>query len=197
MSAADENSSRMCKASDFAPGDIGSLTWIHDHGLVEVRDNGHCAQWKHLLPDGRKLSWVPLTSNARLHSGTYSWDFNIAGMGDRQIGVGCGLLFSGHRLDWGFFGYLGASRTAVSYDPSTGDVVTATESIQGNLPTFRDSGTVSVHATLPRNEPGKMKFIVSGIESNELKLPGGAVICPAACFLELGQTVTIANLKKH
>ena len=54
-------------------------------------------------------------------------------MASRQIGVGFMLLWN-IGPDWGLFGYLGASATAWSYDPSTGDVVSATKSIQMLLP---------------------------------------------------------------
>jgi len=100
--------------------------------------------------------------------------------------------------DWGFFGYLGASNTAWSYDPSTGDVVTATESIEGGLPKFENgrSGVVQVDAYLPRHDAGVIKFIVNGVESKPIPVPVGSVILPAACFLKPGQRITLTELKR-
>ena len=77
-------------------------------------------------------------------------------LGDARLGIGFMLLWDIRRPDWGFFGYLGSSTSAWSYDPSTGDVVYNTKSIQGGLPTVADghSGVVSIRLELPRDAAG-------------------------------------------
>ena len=115
-------------------------------------------------------------------------------MARAQIGVGFMLLWS-VGPDWGFFGYLGASSTAWAYDPSTGDVVCNTESIQGGLPKFADgrTGEVSVHLDLPRHAEGSARFLVEGVYTRVIPLPEGAVVLPAACLLTESQRVTLAG----
>jgi hypothetical protein len=99
----------------------------------------------------------------------------------------------------GFFGYLGASNSAWSYDPSTGDIVLDTRSIHGGLPKFADGrrGVVSMELNLPRIAEGNARFIVDGTETPVIDLPDGAVILPAACFLKEGQKVTLANFQRE
>jgi hypothetical protein len=118
-------------------------------------------------------------------------------MASRQIGVGFMLLWN-IGPDWGLFGYLGASATAWSYDPSTGDVVSATKSIQGGLPKFGDgrTGVVSVELNLPRDIEGDARFIIAGAETSPIPLPSGAVVLPAACFLKETQSITLANFRR-
>jgi hypothetical protein len=132
-----------------------------------------------------------------LHSGSFRWDFVVEEMARAQVGVGFMLLWD-IGPDWGFFGYLGASPTACAYDPSTGDVVRNTKSIQGDLPKFADrhTGIVSVHLDLPRLAEGSARFLVNGAETRAIPLPEGAVVLPAACFLKEGQRVTLANLQR-
>jgi hypothetical protein len=118
-------------------------------------------------------------------------------MASRQIGVGFMLLWN-IGPDWGFFGYLGASATAWAYDPSTGDVVSAAKSIQGGLPKFEDgrTGVVSVELNVPRDVEGSGRFIIAGTETNPIPLPSGAVVLPAACFLEVTQKISLANFRR-
>jgi hypothetical protein len=89
-----------------------------------------------------------------LHSGTFSLDFVVDDMANAQIGVGFLLAFEGGLFDWGFYGYLGAGAFAWAYDPSTGDLVTGTESIQGRLPKFPNSrtGVVTLEVDSPRTQ---------------------------------------------
>jgi hypothetical protein len=132
-----------------------------------------------------------------LHSGTFSVDFVVDDMANAQIGVGFLLAFQGGLLDWGFYGYLGAGAFAWAYDPSTGDVVTRTESIQGGLPRFLDgrSGVVTLELELPRMEVGFARFRIQGQDSRPISLPEGAVIVPAACLLKERQRVTLAPIR--
>jgi hypothetical protein len=118
-------------------------------------------------------------------------------MSNAQLGVGFLLAFEGGLLDWGFYGYLGAGSFAWAYDPSTGDVVTRTESIQGGLPTFLDgrTGVVTVEFQLPRNEAGTARFRIQGKASRDISLQRGAVVAPAACLLKEGQRVTLAAIR--
>jgi hypothetical protein len=128
-----------------------------------------------------------------LHSGTFRLDFIVDEMASSQIGLGFLLGYEGGLLDWGFFGYLGAGRAAWAYDPSTGDVVNDTKSIEGGLPKFEDgrTGVVSMELELPRDGAGTGRFRVQGQASRPIALPSGAVVVPAACLLKEGQRVTL------
>jgi hypothetical protein len=79
----------------------------------------------------------PKEKGARLHSGRFRWDFVIDELADAQLGPGFMLLWD-VGPDWGFFGYLGSSTSAWAYDPSTGNVVYNTKSIEGGLPKIAD-----------------------------------------------------------
>jgi hypothetical protein len=127
----------------------------------------------------------------------FRWDFVVDEMACAQIGVGFMLLWD-VGPDWGFFGYLGASPTAWAYDPSTGDVVCNTKSIQGGLPKFSNgrTGVVSVHLHLPRRDEGFGSFVVDGLETLRVRLPAGAVVLPAACFLKESQRVTLNRYER-
>lgn len=168
----------------------------HNSHLLTVSNAGLTIEWGPKKPEYTAKyyppAWVPATTMAQLHSGRFAWDFVVNEMADRQIGIGFMLLWD-IGPDWGFFGYLGASRTAWSYDPSTGDVVTEEKSIQGNLPTFEDrrTGTVSVELHLPRYAEGSGVFSVNGVASRPIPLPMGSVVLPAACLLNESQKVTI------
>ena len=142
-----------------------------------------------------KIIWVPIETKARLHSGKWSLEYHVESIGTRQIGVGF-LLGWNVGPDWGFFGYLGSSSSAWSYDPSTGDIVTNTKSILGNLPKFNgSSGIISLELDLPKDKIGEFTFIVDGIRTPTQQLPNpGAVVIPAICLLSHGQKVTIGNL---
>jgi hypothetical protein len=115
-----------------------------------------------------------------------------------QIGIGIMLLWE-IGPDWGFFGYLGSSSSAWAYDPSTGDVVYNTKSIQGGLPKFADGhkGVVTVHLDLPREGEGKARFSINGTETRPILLPDNSVVLPAACFMKETQKVTLANFKQQ
>jgi hypothetical protein len=122
---------------------------------------------------------VPAITRLVLHSGSFRWDFVVEEMADAQIGIGFLLLWD-VGPDRGFFGYLGASSTAWSYDPSTGDVVTRTASIEGGLPRFADrrTGRVSVELETPRHGAGRGRFVVDGTASRWIGLSDGAVVAP-------------------
>jgi hypothetical protein len=141
------------------------------------------------------IAWAPVATKAKLHSGKWSLEFYVESMENRQIGAGF-LLNWNVGPDWGFFGYLGSSSTAWSYDPSTGDIVTNTESIHGNLPKFTgNSGVIGLELDLPINETGTFTFIIDGVRTPTKQLPNtGAVVIPAVCLLSRGQKVTIRNL---
>jgi len=191
----------LLKAMAFADDDTGTTKWNTEHNgdLLSVTNNGHTIEWKPLQRGGDELppAWVPASTCLHLHSGRFRWDFIVDEMAYRQIGIGFMLLWD-LGPDWGFFGYLGASPTAWSYDPSTGDVVCATESIQGGLPKFKDgrTGVVSVELEVPRNSEGQGKFIVDGVETLPIRLPAGAVVLPAACLLKETQRITLANFSR-
>ena len=191
----------LLKATAFAKNDIGTLAWNTEHNseLLLFSNENRTVEWKTSEQDGDQVTpvWIPASTRLYLHSGQFQWDFVIEEMASGQIGIGFMLLWD-VGPDWGFFGYLGASSTAWSYDPSTGDVVTATESIQGGLPKFENgrSGIVTVQLDIPRKDKGEGKFKIGDIESKPIILPEGAVILPASCLLKEGQRVTLANFKR-
>lgn len=135
-------------------------------------------------------SWLASQTTARLAGGSYSWDFIIEDIADRQIGVGIML----DPPDWGFFRYLGAGRNAWSYDAYEGAIVTETEAIYTNLPCFDGRGSVSVHLDL--EESHTCVFEVGGVATPAIQLPEGCVVIPAACLLKKGQVVTLANFHR-
>jgi hypothetical protein len=197
------------KATDLRQTDVGALTWSQEHNsdLLTVSADGASVEWAERPEEfyakrnpnwAGPPAWVPASTLAQLHSGVFAWDFDIEEMANAQIGIGFMLLWTSGP-DWGFFGYLGSSQTAWSYDPSTGDVVTNTASIQGGLPKFAEaqSGVVSVELSLPREGPGSGRFKVNGVESSAIELPQSSVVLPAACFLKQSQRVTLANFAQR
>lgn len=190
------------KASIYSLNDIGKLGWNpeHNNDLLTVTSGGLTIKWDESKDKENEEppSWIPASTLLLLHSGKFSLDFVIDEMSEAQIGVGFMIqLTDGENVgsDWGFYGYLGASNTAWSYDPSTGDVVTATNSIEAGLPKFENGhyGIVQINLNLPRHEKGVAKFIVNGVSSKPIPLPEGAVVLPAACFFVPGQQITLKN----
>lgn len=192
----------LLKATAFPAGEVGSFVWDADHNadLLTVSDGGRTIKWgprkaeytgKYYPP-----AWVPASTRARLHSGRFQWDFVIDELAGAQVGVGFMLLWD-VGPDWGFFGYLGSGTSAWAYDPSTGDVVYNTRSIQGGLPKITDgrSGVVTVRLDLPRDAAGTGVFSVNGTDSLPIGLPEGSVVLPAACFLRESQKVSLANFR--
>ncbi|CAF4861210.1 unnamed protein product [Rotaria sp. Silwood1] len=163
----------------------------HANSSLRFSNNDCTVEWI----EASQAIWIPIETKAKLHSGKWSLEFDVEWMGTHQIGVGF-LLDWNIGPDWGFFGYLGSSRSAWSYDPSTGDIVTNTESVHGNLPKFSgNSGVIGLELDLPKNEIGKFTFIVDGVRTPTKQLPkSGAVAIPAVCLLSRGQKVTIRNL---
>ncbi len=186
---------QLANAMTYEKEDIGKVEWNNKDSLILSNDN-QIMEWN---SKNGQIAFLPATTALRLHSGKYSLDFNIEEMNSAQIGVGFILLWDNGLLDWGFFGYLGAGFYAWSYDPSTGDVINAENSIQGGLPKFENkrSGIITIELNLPRNAEGEGKFIVNGIKSNPIKLPIGAVVVPAATLLRKDQKITISNFKTY
>jgi hypothetical protein len=192
----------LLKAHLLHENDIGVFKWDskHNNGHLSVTNSELTIEWDaNKQPSQAKFDpiWVPASTCAQLHSGEYSWDFVVEEMASAKIGIGFMLQWN-IGPDWGFLGYLGSSSSAWSYDPSTGDIVYATESIQGGLPTFEDghTGVVSVELHLPRHAEGMAKFIVNGKDAPIIKLPESSVVLPAACFLKKTQKITLAKFKR-
>ena len=174
--------------------DFGEFRFANDRGedsSLQLTNNDCTVEWAR----PPQLAWVRVPTKTKLHSGKWSLEFHVESMRERQIGVGF-LLDWNIGPDWGFFGYLGSSNSAWSYDPSTGDIVSGTESVHGHLPKFtNDSGVIGLEVDLPANEKGKFTFIVDGVRTPTKELPNsGAVVIPAVCLLSIGQKVTIKNL---
>jgi len=144
-----------------------------------------------------KLAWVPVETSLQLHSGNYFIEFYVEEMASYQIGVGF-LLDWNIGPDWGFFGYLGSSSSAWSYDPSTGDIVYNTRSIAGRLPKFKENkGTIAIKFSLPEDGNCTAQFIVDKLELDPIiDLPKEAVVIPAVCLLRKLQKVTLTKCIK-
>jgi hypothetical protein len=187
------------RAGDLAEGDIGAYSWdpAHNAELLTVGNEGKTLEWGPRKPGYSGVhyppAWVPAKTLLLLHSGNFRLDFIVDEMANRQIGLGFLLAYEGGLLDWGFFGYLGAGSAAWSYDPSTGDVVNETKSIEGGLPKFADgrTGVVTLELELPRDGTGTACFRVQNKSSRSIALSSGAVVVPAACLLEESQRVTL------
>ena len=203
METQEDSEPRPLEARDLRQGDIGACTWdaTHNDNLLTVSNAGKTVEWGprkagyhgvHYPP-----AWVPAKTLLLLHSGTFSLDFVVDDMVNAQIGVGFLVAFERGLLDWGFYGYLGAGSFAWAYDPSTGDVVTGTESIQGGLPTFPGgrTGVVTLELDLPRRDAGIAHFRIQGQNSRGIALPAGAVVVPAACLLKERQRVTLVPIR--
>lgn len=194
---------QLLQAKSISLKEIGSMVWNaeHNNDLLTVSNCGHTVEWcpskSSDTANRYPPAWVPAITMAQLHSGRFAWDFVVNEMADRQIGIGFMLLWN-FGPDWGFFGYLGASPTAWAYDPSTGDVVTAESSVEGNLPTFenRHTGKVRIELDLPRNAEGSAMFSINGVASRPILLPRGSVVLPAACLLKESQKVTIESFAR-
>jgi hypothetical protein len=202
MSEDAEREPALLKSTAFVGGDTGSFEWDagHNADLLTVSNDGRTIEWGPRKPQyaGKYYppAWVPASTRARLHSGRFRWDFVIDELAGAQLGIGFMLLWD-IGPDWGFFGYLGSSTSAWSYDPSTGDVVYNTASIQGGLPKVSDghTGVVSVRLELPRAAAGTAWFAMNGAESRQIALPEGSVVLPAACFLRESQRVSLAGFQ--
>jgi hypothetical protein len=162
----------------------------HTQKPLAISGDGLTLSWDQDSDTKYQPIWLGSQTTARLSSGVFTWDFQIKSLASQQIGVGLML----EPADWGFFGYLGASSTAWSYDAYEGAIVTATEAIHSGLPVIREAGTVRVRLDLRHNY--EFKFIVDGTETPTVSLPKGSVVIPAGCLLRKGQIVTIGNFQK-
>jgi hypothetical protein len=185
----------LLRDTDFAVGDVGSFAWDPaSSDILSITEDGLTVWWDTSWSEGREdvnvPAWLGATTQLHLHSGRFTWDFVIEEMASAQIGVGVMLLWN-VGPDWGFFGYLGSSPTAWSYDPSTGDVVTNAESISSGLGRIEkgEAGVVSVAVELPRKREGSLRFGVGGVWSPSVALPPGSVVQPAVSLLAPSQRV--------
>jgi hypothetical protein len=193
----------LLSATSFSETDRGSFDWNPNHNadLLTVSNGGRTIEWGPRKSEYKGKfyppAWVPASTRSHLHGGKFQWDFVIDEMACAQIGIGFMLLWD-IGPDWGFFGYLGSSTSAWAYDPSTGDVVYNTESIEGGLPKIADghTGVVSVQLDLPREAEGAARFSINGTASKPIRLPTGSVVLPAACLLKESQKVTLANFQE-
>ena len=203
MSEAAGGEPALLKATTLAKTDRGTFKWDGNHNsdLLTVSNSGQTIEWGPRKPEysGKYYppAWIPASTRAHLHSGTFQWDFVIEEMGCAQIGLGFMLLWD-IGPDWGFFGYLGSSSSAWAYDPSTGDVVYDTNSIQGGLPKIADGhrGVITVHLELPRDAEGQARFSMNGTDVRAIHLPESSVVLPAACFLKESQKITLASFEQ-
>ena len=92
---------------------------------------------------------------------------------------------------------MGAGSTDWWYDPSTGDIVSDTNSVHDNLPKFiKDSGSIILELNLPLEENGSFTFIVDGVRTQTKSLPARTVAEPTIFLLKKGQKVTFQRLKR-
>lgn len=193
----EEKQPQLAKAISYKENDIGKVEWNTKHNddfLIFSNEN----KTMHWNPKAENATFLPATTSLHLHSWEYLLDFKIEKMWNRQIAVGFMLLWDNWLLDRGLYWYLWAWWSAWAYDPSTGDVVSATQSIQWWLPKFEDwdSWTITIELNIPRDWEWTGRFIVNGIKSWLIRLPIWSVIVPAACLLKKEQKITIENFKK-
>lgn len=183
-------------ASRMGEGDRGAVRWRRDQNedLLEVSEEGARVAWAKASTAKYPPAWVPIESEARLFGGEFEVEFGVEELASGQIGVGF-LLAWDIGPDWGFYGYLGSSTSAWSYDLSSGDVVYATRSIEGGLGKSADgrTGTVTLRLGLPADGAGTATFVVGETASRPIELPPGAVVIPAACLLRPGQAVRLTG----
>lgn len=168
-----------------------------------VSNNDQTVEWVEKKTKNNDLDpcWLQIPTLARLKNGKFLVDFKVEEMADAQIGLGFLIERrdrdgSNPHFDWGFFGYLGSSMTGVSYDPSTGDVVTDTRSICGGLPKLKNNkGKITLNLDLSdKSEKCSATFVVDETPCSDMPyivLPKGVVIMPAVCLLKKTQKVTI------
>ena len=173
---------------------INTFSFLTNKDLT-FSNNNQTVEWVSDL----KYAWIPVETQFYLFDGEFSLDFLIDDMKGYQIGIGFLQVwdFSEGKtgVDWGFYGYLGSSDSAYSYDPSTGDVVTNTKELYSGFPILKQNkGVVTLRLNLPAEASGEAWFVIEGIETNKIKLPVGSVITPAVCLSRKGQKVTITNL---
>jgi hypothetical protein len=136
-----------------------------------------------------QLAWVPCAVDS-LFDRDFSLTFGIQSGVDEQIGVGFGLV----PLDWGFYGYLGASHTAWAYDPSSGDIVCATKEFKSGLPTLPSGvGFITLSCKLTNRNQCSAQFLVNGQPTEPFPLPSNSIVQPAVCVLRKNQRVTLKN----
>src|SRR5215217_87133 len=123
--------SYLVSSTAYGVDDYGVAQWDRElnSDCLAVSGDGRSVTWEREHCDDRRPAWVPAQTLLHLHSGTFRCDFVVGELAGAQLGVGFVCLWE-HGLDWGFFGYLGAGPTAWAYDPSTGDIVNATKSIE-------------------------------------------------------------------
>lgn len=174
--------------------DVGKIVAFGPSRYFEFSNEEKAISWT----DPLNASWLPAPTLLQLHSDVFFIEFSVTrNSRSEQFGVGF-LLDWTVGPDWGFFGYLGASSSAWSYDPSSGDIVYETESIKGGLPKFSEnSGTIGMKFDLTAGKSGKAIFFIDGKQADHvIDLPNSAVVVPAACLLRKGQKVEITKFEK-
>lgn len=129
---------------------------------LSITDNEQKVHWTQDI----EAAWMGTQCLPILKNGIFEWEFEIGPLQNHQIGVGLMV----YPPNWGFFGYLGAGANAWSYDPSTGDIVTETESMKGNLPTIdkENGGIIKVILDLKTNNT--FQFVVDGKETEPVSI---------------------------
>jgi len=170
------------------------FSFVSNSAVLQFTNQSKTVQWQ----QSSSCCWIPVPTSSKLYGGKFFVEFTVDHMASRQIGLGF-LLDWNVGPDWGFYGYLGSSTTGWSYDPSSGDIVTATESMAGSLPKFSgQTGTIALNFNLPLDSAGVAEFVIDGVPlSNTLiTLPASAVVIPAVCLLKEGQKVSFTKCVK-
>lgn len=164
----------------------------NDDPVFERRQHLTCSD------DGKSIAWTEEGSFAWLPCPTKSLfdrdfriEFDIVSQPAEQVGVGFALA----PLDLGFYGYLGASDTSFAYDPSSGDIVSATAELRSGLAKLPTGcGTIGLHCKLTDRKKCSAQFLVNGVPaSGPIELPPESIVQPAVCLLRRGQRVNLKN----
>lgn len=153
--------------------DTLKLKWDKDSSSddITISDDGSTIKWPGNLDSG--VIWYPCQAMPILHNGRFEIEFEFSKFHDRQIGIGLMV----YPPNWGFYGYLGAGYNAWSYDPTTGDIVTQTESIKGNLPKWIDGinddeneRRITLDVNVKHNTKHYFQFIVQNKETGKIDI---------------------------
>ena len=169
------------------PGPVLDVAWDRRHSRppLALANGGATVEWPaHAAAQGPSLAAHGL---ARLRDGSYSLDFVIERLAERPLGVGFALA------DAAGSGPLGGSWAYEAWD---GAVVHRAEPLLRGLPALRAPATVRLELELGQRA-GTAAFVVAGVRTPPIALPGGALLLPAASLRAPGQKLTLANLVRR
>eukprot|EP01084_Bolivina_argentea_P314229 544257_1 len=135
------------------------------YGLSVIND-GHKILWDETIENIDEIEWLGSQCLPILHKGIFEWQFEIGPLHNSEMG--CGIML--YPPKYGTFGYLGTGSNQWSYDPSSGDIITETESIMNKLPKFENNKGGIIDVKLDLKYSNSFQFIVNGQEIPNVKI---------------------------